>query len=140
MNVLTHLEAALSRAASQQPDTGGFPYLAACLRQEGFIKNTWYLPSGDSFYFSNEATLVIPGKPLIDAACSCPSFSESELITVLRRDQSGQTTFAAFLMGAWHSGVVKYEVDFTQRQVTYYGAKNEVYKERYPLVEIKEQN
>lgn len=138
MNVLNRFEAALSRAASQQLDTGGFPYLAACLRQERFIKNTWYLSSGDSFYFTNEASLVIPGKPLIEVVCSCPSFSERELITVLRRGQSGQTTFAAFLMGAWRSGVMKYEVDFTQRQVTYYGGKNEVYKEQYPLVEIKE--
>ncbi len=39
-------------------------------------------------------------------------------------------------MNTWKSGVVKYEVNFIDRYVDYYGANVEEYKEIYPAVEI----
>lgn len=137
MRLLINLKNAMSKSEKGRPKIGGFPYLAECLRQEGFTENTWYLPSGDSFYFSKEDSLIIPGKSLIEGVASYPPFSEEELIEVLRADQAGRTTFPDFLMNIWKSGVVKYEVNFIDRYVVYYGATGEEYKETYPAVEIK---
>ncbi|MFP8918498.1 DUF1398 family protein [Enterococcus innesii] len=117
---------------------GSFPYLAECLRQEGFVKKSWYLPSGYSFYFLGEEVLVIPGKALIDQVTPFPSFSEEKLIKALRADQAGQTTFTEFLMTTWASGIVNYEMNFRERTVAYYGLNNEEYKEAYSEVELNE--
>ncbi|WP_347981624.1 DUF1398 family protein [Lactococcus petauri] len=136
MKLHNNLQNAMSKSEKVRPKIGGFPYLAECLREEGFIKNTWYLPSGDSFYFSKEDSLVIPGKSLFKNITVYPSYSEEELIRALRTDQAGKTTFPEFLMNTWKSGVVKYEVNFIDRYVVYYGANGEEYKEVYPAVEI----
>lgn len=136
MKLQKNLQNAMSKSEKVRPKIGGFPYLAECLREEGFIKNTWYLPSGDSFYFSKEDSLVIPGKSLIEDITVYPSYSEEELIRALRTDQAGKSTFPEFLMNTWKSGVVKYEVNFIDRYVVYYGANGEEYKEIYPAVEI----
>lgn len=138
MKLLERLKNAMNRLERVKPETGSFPYLAECLRQEGFVKNSWHLPSGDSFYFSGEEVLVVPGKALIDQATPCPAFSEEKLIKALRADQAGQTTFTEFLMATWESGIVNYEVNFRERTVTYYGSNNEEYKEAYPEVELNE--
>lgn len=136
MKLQNNLQNAISKSEKVRPKIGGFPYLAECLREEGFIKNTWYLPSGDSFYFSKEDSLVIPGKALFEDITVYPSYSEEELIRALRTDQAGKTTFPEFLMNTWKSGVVKYDVNFIDRHVVYYGANGEEYKEIYPAVEI----
>lgn len=136
MKLLNDLKNAMSKSEKVRPKVGGFPYLAECLREEGFTKNTWYLPSGDSFYFTSEDSLVIPGKPLIKDITIYPTYSEEKLINALRKDQEGQTTFPEFLMNTWKSGIVKYEVNFIERYVIYYGADGEEYKETYPAVEI----
>jgi uncharacterized protein YbcV (DUF1398 family) len=34
-------------------------------------------------------------------------------------------------MGSWRAGVVRYEVDFRVRTVSYYGCRGEVYVEEY---------
>ena len=136
MRLLNNLENAIARSENARPKIGGFPYLAECLRQEGFTKNIWCLPSGDSFYFSKEESLVVPGKSLINGVSQTPLFSERELITTLRADQAGLTTFPEFLMNTWKSGVVKYEVNFIERYVIYYGSNEEEYREIYPVIEI----
>lgn len=136
MKLKNHLKNAMAKSKKVRPKVGGFPYLAECLRDEGFTKNTWYLPSGDSFYFTKEDSLVIPGTPLIEDMTTYPPYSKVKLISALRADQSGKTTFPEFLMNTWKAGVVKYEVHFIERYVIYYGADNEEYKETYPAVEI----
>ena len=136
MKLLNNLKKAISKSEKVRPKVGGFPYLAQCLREEGFIKNTWYLPSGDSFYFTPEDSLVIPGTSLIEDIATYPPYSKEKLISALRADQSGETTFPEFLMNTWKSGIVKYEVNFIERYVIYYGAAGEEYKETYPSVEI----
>lgn len=136
MELLNNLKKAMNKAENIQPKVGGFPYLAECLREEGFIKNIWYLPSYDSFYFSRNSSVVIPGKSLIEDVTVYPPYSKSALLNTLRTDQAGQTSFPNFLMNTWRSGVVKYEVNFIDRYVIYYGANGEKYKETYPIVEI----
>jgi len=45
-------------------------------------------------------------------------------------------TFPEFLAATWRAGVVHYDVDFTARNVTYYGSNGEEYVESYPAMEI----
>jgi len=54
----------------------------------------------------------------------------------LRRDQAGETAFPEFLQASWKAGVVRYEVDFDARQVTYYGCHGESYVEAYPAAAV----
>jgi Phage envelope protein len=136
MELINHLKQAMEKSEKVRPKIGGFPYLAECLRQEGFTKNTWYLPSGDSFYFSQDDSLVISGTSLIEDMHKCPAFDESLLIKALRMDQAGQTTFPEFLMNIWEAGVVQYDVNFINRYVSYYGSNGEEYREDYLEVHI----
>lgn len=138
MELLNKLKNAMSKSEKVRPKVGGFPYLAECLREEGFTKNIWYLPSGDSFYFTEDDSLVIPGTPLVENITTYPSYSKDKLISALRIDQNGQTTFPEFLSNTWQSGIVKYEVNFIERYVVYYGAADEEYKETYPSVNLND--
>jgi uncharacterized protein YbcV (DUF1398 family) len=65
-----------------------------------------------------------------------PPFSRDALITALRTDQAGNSTFPEFLIATWRAGVVRYDVDFAARTCTYYGAGEEEYVESYPAVEV----
>jgi len=44
--------------------------------------------------------------------------------------------FQNFLLASWRAGVVRYDVDFTARTCTYYGAGGEEYIESYPVVDL----
>jgi uncharacterized protein YbcV (DUF1398 family) len=65
-----------------------------------------------------------------------PSFDREALISALRADQAGESTFPEFLAASWRAGVVRYDVDFTARTVAYYGCNGEEYVEAYPSVEV----
>jgi uncharacterized protein YbcV (DUF1398 family) len=39
-------------------------------------------------------------------------------------------------MASWKAGVVRYDVDFAARQVTYYGCQGGSYIEAYPAVTL----
>ena len=58
------------------------------------------------------------------------------LIKALRTDQAGESSFPEFLEATWRAGVVRYEVDFAARTVTYQGCNGEEYVEAYPAVEV----
>lgn len=134
--IINKINQAMTRSHSIRPKEGGFPYLAECLKQEGIIKNIWHLPSGDSFYFTKDDSLIIPGKSLIDKQVHVPVYDEKEFIRILRLDQAGETDFSTFLLNTWKSGVIRYEVDLISRTVTYYGALGEQYCESYPQVKL----
>jgi uncharacterized protein YbcV (DUF1398 family) len=55
------------------------------------------------------------------------------LIVALRTDQAGNSSFPEFLEAAWQAGVVRYDVDFENRTVTYIGILGESYVEGYAL-------
>jgi uncharacterized protein YbcV (DUF1398 family) len=65
-----------------------------------------------------------------------PTFNRNALITALRIDQAGESTFPESLEVTWRAGVVRYEVDLSAREVAYYGCNGEEYIEAYPGVEI----
>ena len=124
-------------AMSIRPKVGGFPYLAEALRQAGVTRNIWSLPSCQSLYLTELGAVVQQGTPLVSGAHDVPAFDREALIRALRKDQEGRGTFPEFLQASWAAGVVSYEVDFTSRKVSYFGALGEAYVEEYPAVEVK---
>jgi uncharacterized protein YbcV (DUF1398 family) len=133
---LANLEAAQLRAMSVRPKVGGFPYLAETLRRAGVIRNEWFLPACESLYLTTAGPVVQQGTPLISGAADVPPFDRDALIAALRKDQAGNSAFPEFLLATWHSGIVRYVVDFSARTCSYYGVAGEEYIEHYPEVSV----
>ena len=133
---IENLNQALAMAFKNRPSVGGFPYLAECLRAAGVVRNIWTLPGAQSVYLTKLGNIVSQGESLVNGTVDIPTFSQSKLIEALRADQSGKSTFPEFLQAAWQAGVVKYEVDFENRNVVYFGVGGENYTEAYAQVKI----
>ena len=134
--VIENLEAAQRKAMAIRPKVGGFPYLAEALRQAGVRRNIWSLPSAQSLFITNAGAVVTQGAPLVSGTVDVPLFDREALIAALRTDQAGNSTFPEFLAASWRAGVVRYDVDFSARTVSYYGCNGEEYVEKYPAVEV----
>jgi uncharacterized protein YbcV (DUF1398 family) len=78
----------------------------------------------------------VQAQPLISGMADIPAFDQAALIKALRTDQAGQTTFQQFLDASWKAGVVRYDVDFAARTVSYYGVNGEIYVEEYPAITL----
>lgn len=130
------LAAAQKRAIAIRPKVGGFPYLAETLRRAGVTRNSWFLPACQSLYLTNEGPVVTQDTPLFTGAADVPFFNQEALVSALRTDQAGESTFPEFLAASWRAGVFRFDVDFIARTVTYYGCNGEQYVEAYPSVEI----
>ena len=133
---IKNLQDALRRANVGRPQVGGFPYLAETLRSAGVTRNLWSLPSCQSLFLTEAGSVVVQGTPLLTGMADVPAFDREALITALRTDQAGESSFPEFLAASWKAGVVRYDVDFLGRTVTYYGCNDEEYVEDYPAVEI----
>ncbi|RYZ84566.1 MAG: DUF1398 domain-containing protein [Proteobacteria bacterium] len=136
MSAIEALQKAQKFALSNKPAAGGFPFLAEVLRQSGVTRNIWHLPSCQNVYLTKTGPVVSQGTPLLRGYADVPQFNPEELIRVLRKDQAGQSSFPEFLKGAWESGVVRYDVDFEKRVVSYFGINEEIYVEEYPSVNL----
>jgi uncharacterized protein YbcV (DUF1398 family) len=134
---IENLQSAMKRAMAIRPKVGGFPVLAEVLRQAGVRRNIWNLPSCESVYLTDQGPVVNLGTPLVTGFAEVPAFDREALIRALRTDQAGQSAFPEFLKASWHAGVIRYDVDFEARNVTYYGASGETYVESYPAVTIQ---
>lgn len=133
---IDNLNAAMQRAAAIRPKVGGFPYLAESLRRAGVTRNVWSLPACQSLFLTDQGPVMMQGEPLISGMRDVPAFDREALITALRIDQAGESTFPEFLAATWRAGVVRYDVDFAARTVAYLGCNGEEYIEAYPAVEI----
>jgi uncharacterized protein YbcV (DUF1398 family) len=133
---IENLHAAQQHGMAIRPKVGGFPYLAEALRQAGVTRNIWSLPACQSIYLTNQGPVVMQGEPLVAGAADIPAFDRENLIRALRTDQAGNSTFPEFLAATWRAGVVRYDVDFEARTVSYFGCNGEEYLEAYPPVEI----
>jgi uncharacterized protein YbcV (DUF1398 family) len=131
-----NLKDAMERAAAIRPKVGGFPYLAETLRHAGVMRNIWSLPACQSLFLTSLGPVVMQGIPLVSGTVDVPIFDRGALISALRIDQAGESTFPEFLGAAWRAGVVRYDVDFAARTVAYLGCNGEEYIEAYPAVEI----
>ena len=134
---IENLEAAQQRAMAVRPKVGGFPYLAETLRRAGVTRNLWFMPACASLYLTKEGPVVIQGTPLVSGIADVPPFNQEALITALRTDQAGNSTFPEFIEASWRAGVVRYEVDFAARTVAYHGCNGEEYIEAYPAVDVE---
>ncbi len=137
ISLIKKLKEAQVHAFSIRPQVGGFPVLAEVLRQAGLKKNLWSLPSCQSIYLFTEGSIVQQDAPLLSGTFEIPQFNREALISAIRADQEGRSTFPEFLQAAWSAGVTAYEVDFEVRKVSYFGAFGESYVEAYPAVELK---
>lgn len=135
-DAIENLKSAQQRAMAGRPKVGGFPYLAEVLRRAGVTRNLWSLPACQSLYLTEKGAVVMQGTPLVTGLADVPPFDRNALITALRTDQAGQSTFPEFLAATWKAGVISYEVDFAARIVTYYGSGQEKYVESYPAIEL----
>jgi uncharacterized protein YbcV (DUF1398 family) len=133
---IENLQAAQQRATAVRPKVGGFPYLAETLRLAGVTRNLWFLPACESVYLSELGPVVTQGTPLVSGVADIPKFDREALIKALRTDQAGQSTFPEFLAATWRAGVIRYEVDFAARTVSYTGCNGEQYIESYPTVTL----
>ena len=135
-NAIENLKSAQQKAMAGRPKIGGFPYLAETLRRAGVTRNIWFLPSCQSLYVTELGHVASQGTPLIEGMTDVPLFNREALITALRIDQAGKSTFPEFLIASWKAGIVKYDVDLTARTVTYYGVDDDSYVESYPPAEV----
>jgi uncharacterized protein YbcV (DUF1398 family) len=131
-----NLGAAQRRAMAGRPKVGGFPYLAETLRRAGVRRNLWFLPACQSLFLTDDGPVVNQGAPLLSGTADVPPFDREALITALRIDQAGNSTFPEFLAASWRAGVVRYDVDFDARTVAYYGCNGEEYNEAYPAIDV----
>ena len=129
---ISNLQVAQERAMAGRPRVGGFPYLAETLRGAGVTRNVWHLPACASLYLPQLGSVMQQGTPLMSGSFDVPPFDEQALVAAIRADQAGESTFPQFLLAAWQAGVIRYEVDFVERHVTYEGSHGESYVERYP--------
>jgi uncharacterized protein YbcV (DUF1398 family) len=133
---MENLSQAMERAGVNRPKVGGFPYLAECLRRAGVVRNVWTLPACQSLFETSVGPVVMQGEPLVTGMVDVPAFDREALITALRVDQAGGSSFPEFLAATWRAGVVCYDVRFAARTVAYFGADGEEYVEEYPAVEV----
>ena len=136
--IVEKLLTAHKRAGEVRPAVGGFPYLAEVLRQAGVVKNVWHLPACRSLYIFEAQAVVMSMEPLLTDPTEVPAYDEAALIRALRSDQAGESTFPEFLERTWQAGVVRFEVDFIERTVTYEGAPGGRYVEAYPPVTLND--
>jgi uncharacterized protein YbcV (DUF1398 family) len=133
---IDNLMKAMEQTAAIRPKVGGFPYLAECLRRAGVNRNIWSLPGCQSLFLTDQGPVVMQGAPLVSGVADVQSFDREALITALRIDQAGESTFPGFLAASWRAGIVRYDVDFAARTVSYLGCHGEEYIEDYPVAEI----
>lgn len=93
---ITNLQAAQRDAIMNRPAVNGFPHLAETLRRAGVRTNTWWLPAMQSLYETDYGPVLDQGVPLIDGVAEVPAFDRTALVTALRADQAGQTSFREF--------------------------------------------
>ena len=100
---IENLEAAQRQAMAIRPKVGGFPYLAETLRRAGVTRNIWSLPACQSIFLTTEGPVVMQGQPLVSGIVDIPAFDREGLISALRTDQAGKSTFTEFLAASWRS-------------------------------------
>lgn len=135
-SIIDKVTAAVAHGARIRPEIGGFPHLAEAMRQAGITKNYFDVPSTSMVFVTAEGDVLMPGALLHTEPVVLPPFDEDALIAALRADQGGETTFPEFVQASLRAGVIRYEVDTTERTCTYFGTHGEQYVEQYPAVAI----
>lgn len=85
------------------------------------------VPSNAMLSLTDAGPVAVQGEPLATGMVDVAPFNRQGLLTALRTDQAGESTFPEFVQGCWKAGVVWYEVDLDARQCVYYGADGDSY-------------
>ncbi|MDO8212154.1 DUF1398 family protein [Conexibacter sp. CPCC 206217] len=133
---ITTVEAALQRGAAIRPAVGGFPHLAASLREAGVSRCHVVVPSNAFVYFTTDGPVVMQHEPIASGIADVAPFDEPALVAAIRTDQAGESAFPDFIAAIWAAGVLTYDVDLTASTCTYHGADGASYVERFELVAI----
>jgi uncharacterized protein YbcV (DUF1398 family) len=129
---------AQSRAARIRPRVGGFPHLAEVLRQAGVERIHCNVPAMSTVNVTAGGDVVQQGTPQVSGTVAIAPFDEGALITALRTDQAGASTYPEFMAAVWRVGVVTYDIDLAGRTCTYRSAAGAQYVEQYPAVRLAE--
>lgn len=129
-SLTTHLQKALDVAQDARPPVNGFPHFAEALRQAGISRIETSIATGGSIYHLHDAAVVQQFPAPAQSMAEIPNWDEPALITAIRADQAGRSTFPDFLRGAWDAGVIGFTVDLTARTCTYRGTTDS-YLEHY---------
>jgi len=136
-SAIANLQAAHARAAAVRPAVHGFPYLAEVLRQAGVSRYHHSIPSGTTLYVTDAGPVLMQDDPVVAPGMTdVASWNRDAVVTALRTDQSGNSSYPQFVRSCWAAGVVHYDVDLQSRTCTYAGAGGECYVESYPRVEV----
>jgi uncharacterized protein YbcV (DUF1398 family) len=137
MNVIEHIDSARALALRIRPAVGGFPYLAEVLRRASVQRYVFDVPSASVVYSTADGDVLYPGALIRHEPTIIPPFDEQALISALRRDQEGHSTFPEFVEASLLAGVVRYEVDTAARTCSYFGIRGETYVEQYAAVDLE---
>jgi len=135
-SAITNLQNAHERAAALRPRSHGFPYLAEVLRQAGVKRYHHSIPSGSTLYLTDDGPVVMQGDPVVAGIADVAPWNRDAVVTAIRTDQAGDSTYPQFAQSCWEAGVVHYDVDLLGRTCTYTGVAGEQYVESYPRVEV----
>jgi uncharacterized protein YbcV (DUF1398 family) len=136
-NDLVHVvHEARTRGMRARPTIGGFPYLAESLRDAGISAVHCDVASMSTIYRSARGAVVDQQEPLTRGLDTVASFDRDAVVTAIRRDQNGESTYAEFMVGIWKAGVVSYDIDLHARTCAYQGVDPlvDLYVEEYALV------
>jgi uncharacterized protein YbcV (DUF1398 family) len=134
--IIGAIDAANAHAAAVRPKVGGFPYLAEALRVAGVRKYYFDVPSCTVRYATAAGDVLAPGAFLRTEKTVIRPFDEDALVTAIRVDQLGRSTFPEFVESTFRAGVIRYEVDTAARTCSYFGTGGERYVEQYPAVDL----
>ena len=132
--IINHVTAILDICMEIKVKKNHFPHRANIMYRNGIVANTWILPSCQSIYTTNFGSVTFTGEPLTTFPVVIPDFCEEKLFSAIKNDQAGQCSFREFLLNIWCAGVVRYDVNFSHRTVTYYGVSGDEWEESYPEV------
>lgn len=133
---IENLQAAQKRAMAIRPKAGGFPLPGRDATARGSHKKCLVTPGVPEPVPDQRCAGRHTGAPLVSGTTDIPPFNCESLIKALRTDQAGESTFPEFLAASWRAGVIRYDVNFAARTVTYYGCNGEEYTEAYPAVDL----
>jgi uncharacterized protein YbcV (DUF1398 family) len=128
------VQQARRRGTAARPRINGFPYFAEALRAAGINAVETSIATGGSVYYLADGAVSETFDPIVAPVSVVPEWDERALITAIRADQAGESTFPEFLGASWEAGVIQFRVDLANRRCTYFGATGNHYVETYEAV------
>lgn len=131
MSLTETITAAQARGAAVRPDSNGFPYLMASLRDAGVTRIEVTVPSWTTVLTTADGSIVQQGTPIVDGTEEVPAFDRDAFLAALSANQIGENSFPEWMRLTWGAGVVWYSVDVAAHTCTYRSPAGDTYVEEY---------